>query len=358
MFFHYSIVQEREDQIYAVCFSKMEVSIKLSINRNKKVSCTVCGRCMRSDNLARHLTTHQDLLPLSEEVKEELRASHAVTMEREVKCQRIQELAQVKGLSIPEELSQPVRESLIEDIRTQLTKNNQIYLNKIDLGKQIADIVDEGEVREESMEKEHKEALDMYRKQRSSFDISDVKLRPWQQDVMKYFNAPSDRQVVWITGRNGLEGKSWFQRYVQSFFGYNRVVQLDLRIKHASICNVLKKRSLGTIDIFLFNDARSVYGEDLNLYRILEDIKDGQATASKYDNDNIRFKTPNTIIVFSNLYPNLNKLSHDRWIVLHPNEDGLKNVTSLVKGFRKKGYNSAGSNNKEQKNVFSNDFDD
>ena len=317
------------------------------MNYNKKVSCTVCGRCMRSDNIARHMTTHQDLLSLSEEeVKEELHARHAVMMEREAKCQRIQELAREEGLPIPEELSQPVIESSIEDLRAQLMKNNQIYLNKIELGKQIADIVDEGKVREESLEREHKEALEMYRKQRSFFDIGDVKLRSWQQDVMKFFDRPSERQVIWITGRKGLEGKSWFQKYVQSFFGYKRVIQIDLRIKHASICNVLKRRSLGTIDIFLFNDARSVSGEDLNLYRILEDIKDGQATACKYDNDNIQFKIPNTVIVFSNLYPNLRKLSHDRWVVLHPNEEGLKDITSLVQGFRKKGYNSANINEK------------
>ena len=143
---------------------------------------------------------------------------------------------------------------------------------------------------------------------------------------MKYFESPTQRQVIWIRGNKGNEGKSWFQNYVQSFFGYHRVCRLDLRIKHANICNVLQKRTLGTIDIFLFNDSRSVSGDELNLYRILEDIKDGQATTSKYNNDNIRFKTPNTVMVFSNHYPNLKKLSRDRWILLHPNMDGLKDI--------------------------------
>ena len=137
--------------------------------------------------------------------------------------------------------------------------------------------------------------------------------------------------MIWIRGNNGNEGKSWFQNYVQTFFGYHRVCRLDLRIKHANLCNVLKKRSLGTIDIFLFNDSRSVSGEDLNLYRILEDIKDGHATTSKYDNDNIRFKTPNTVMVFSNQYPNRKKLSKDRWILFHPNKDGLKDAMDLCK---------------------------
>ena len=132
--------------------------------------------------------------------------------------------------------------------------------------------------------------------------------------------------MIWIRGDNGNEGKSWFQNYVQMFFGYHRVCRLDLRIKHANVCNVLKKRTLGTIDIFLFNDSRSVSGEDVNLYRILEDVKNGQATTSKYNNDNIRFQTPNTVMVFSNHLPDLKKLSKDRWVLLHADKDGLEDV--------------------------------
>ena len=65
----------------------------------------------------------------------------------------------------------------------------------------------------------------------------------------------------------------------------------------------------------------------------MKDIKDGQATASKYDNDDIQFKTPNTVIIFSNKYPNLKKLTNDCWLVLHPNNDELKDFTA---GLRKK----------------------
>ena len=99
---------------------------------------------------------------------------------------------------------------------------------------------------------------------------------------------------------------------------------MDLRIRHPNACNVLKKLPFPTIDIFLFNDGRSHSGEE-NL-RLLEDIKDGQATASKYDNDNLKFKTPNTIMVFSNQYPNLSKLSRDRWKILRPTEEGMETI--------------------------------
>ena len=41
-----------------------------------------------------------------------------------------------------------------------------------------------------------------------------------------------------------------------------------------------------------------------NMYRILEDIKDGATTTSKYGNQRINFKTPNFVMVFSNSWPN------------------------------------------------------
>lgn len=138
---------------------------------------------------------------------------------------------------------------------------------------------------------------------------------------------------------------------MEAYFGFNRVIRVDLRIKHASMCNVLKKRTLSSVDIFLFNDARSVTGEELNLYRILEDIKDGQATASKYDNDNIRFNTPNTVLIFSNQYPQTQKLSRDRWKIYNANQNGLNDVTLSILKMRRDGYDCRNKKDLKQYNL-------
>ena len=90
------------------------------------------------------------------------------------------------------------------------------------------------------------------------------------------------------------------------------------------MCNILRKRSTTTVDIFLFNDSRSINDEEPNMYRILEDIKDGAATTSKYDNQRIKFLTPNYVLVFSNSFPNMKHLSKDRWQIFEPMENGLK----------------------------------
>ena len=132
-------------------------------DRHKNVKCLVCRKSMRSDTLKRHSKTHKDLLSLSHhEVKEELRTRHLIQIEREAKRQNIVEIVLQEGWSIPKELAEH-EEFDEEDVRERLLKNNQIYLNKIEMGKKIADIIQEGVILEESLIKDHNEALDLYR---------------------------------------------------------------------------------------------------------------------------------------------------------------------------------------------------
>ena len=97
---------------------------------------------------------------------------------------------------------------------------------------------------------------------------------------MELVDKPSNREFIWIKGRAGKEEKSWMQWYIQSCYGTKRVVRLTAKIKTFNIAQVLGKRQLATTDIFLFNDARSKNHETVN-FEMLENIKDGQAEASR-----------------------------------------------------------------------------
>ena len=292
--------------------------------QHKQRQCVTCKRWMRSDKLKGHMKTHKDLLDLpKDELEEELRARHDIQQEHEAKRQRVVETAKSIGVPVPEEIED--LESMDKDnLRELLLKDNQRYLKQIELGKNISSILDEGVIREDSLAHDKKLALDIYRRQRPRCDISSVQLRPWQKDAFDLFEQISDdRTVHWICDKEGNSGKSWFQNYVQAYFGYTRVFQCDLRMGHRDIWHIMQKRSMSTIDIFLFNDSRPASGSEVNLYRILDNIKDGQAMASKYDGNIISFKTPNIVMVFSTVYPNLNKLSGDRWRIYNVNRDKL-----------------------------------
>ncbi len=328
----------------------MEVTVKVQ-DRHKNVSCDVCGKSMRSNNLRRHRLIHKDLLSLpDDEIKEQLKIRHEIKKEREIKQQRVEEIARENGYEIPDEI-EPFHE-----VRARCLRNYQLYLEKIELGRKVMEIIESGDVVYESLCKTDKEAFDLYRKRKPRFDNTISILRPWQEQALELLETPTDRSIIWICGPNGNEGKSWFQSYIQSHYGFNRVVRLDLRIKHGNLCNVLKKQSLSSLDIFLFNDARSVTGEDYNLYRILENIKDGQATASKYDNDNIHFKTPNTVVIFSNQLPNRKKLSKDRWSIFEIKENDLTTAKREKKEMdwdeKKRSIDSCMEENKRQMDAF------
>merc|ERR1711895_47845 len=132
-----------------------------------------------------------------------------------------------------------------------------------------------------------------YRMQKSQINLKSVQLREWQQQLLDKLQR-SKRQVIWVTGSSGNEGKSWFQGYLETSLGYHHVVRLDICDKSSNILCALARRPLQTTDIFVFNHARS-QDNPVN-YTVLEYIKDGCAPASQV----IKFKTPNMVIVFSN----------------------------------------------------------
>ncbi len=251
--------------------------------------------------------------------------------EKEEKRQKVIATASTLNVSVPPELQGRSSKEGEEELplHQRLLNNKKRYLERLRIGEEIANYLISDEIPEESLNKDDKECLVLFRSQHVRLNINEVELRPWQKEAFQLLEFPTERNIIWIYSSHGNIGKSWFQNYVEAYFGYQRVFRSDLRIKHRDTCNILKNRGLTTIDIFLFNDSRSTKGEEMNIYRVLEDIKDGAATASKYDNKIIKFKTPNIVMVFSNRQPDLSSLSKDRWEVFSPALNGLKSCKNI-----------------------------
>ena len=302
-------------------------------NRNKTIRCGVCNRSIRSDNLKRHVRTHRDILDMSEEeVREELRTRNEVFVKREEQRQKVIEIAHQENIPIDHcnDIVQPTTSTVdTEGLEVNMLQDNQDYIEKIELGKQINIIIGKGAVKEESLSRTRKEALDLYRKQIPIRNMEQVELRLWQHHLMSLIAIPTEREVIWIQGVRGNEGKTWFQDYLSSFYGHARVVRLDLKMKTANVLHALTKRPLSTTDIFLFNEPRAINHESCN-YSILESIKDGTAVTSKYNNDIVNFKVPNAVVVFSNKIPTMKQLSKDRWRIFRITKDGLKRCDGRI----------------------------
>ena len=252
----------------------------------------------------------------------------------------VRQIADVEGL--PHKYCDIETADMEEDplpVEEELLKDDQTYKRKIELGRTICKIPEQGSVREDSLSKHYREALKIYRKNMRMCNLSNTELRIHicnsvfdrlrQQQLLDNIFAPSDCEVIWAWGQTENEGKTWFQGYLETLYGYARMVQLDLKMKTANVLHVLTKQPLSMNDIFLFNEQRATSHELCN-YSILESIKDGTAVSSKYNNDVIQFKIPNVVVVFSNHMPNTRELSKDRWKIFRIVNAGLNDTTIQV----------------------------
>ena len=71
-------------------------------------------------------------------------------------------------------------------------------------------------------------------KQKRNIDAENVKLRSWQKSLLNYIK-PTDREVILYQGENCNEGKLWFQEFIESKFGWIRVIcGMDIKLKKSS----------------------------------------------------------------------------------------------------------------------------
>ena len=169
----------------------------------------------------------------------------------------------------------------VQDLESEILADNKLLDEKIELGEKISKVLTNTNAKEESLSKKNKEAFNLYQSKKFAINPNDdLKLYPWQQQAIDLMQKPSLREVIWVKGARGNEGKTWFQKYVQSLLGRERVVQLDLKNSIGNIMQILRKLPLSTLDTFMFNDARSGLIET-RCYEVLENIKDGRSIASK-----------------------------------------------------------------------------
>lgn len=133
-------------------------------------------------------------------------------------------------------------------------------------------------------------------------------LRDWQASLLETLSArPSDREILFFVDEEGGKGKTWFGSYLAKEKG----ALVLLAGKKSDLTYVLSK-SLPIPDIIVF-DVSKCKLEHLH-YDLLEEVKNGYVFSPKYESQMIRFPTPH-VIVFCNAYPEMDKLSEDRYNV-------------------------------------------
>ena len=292
------------------------------MGNNKKVTCRICLRIMRNDNIRRHMKQHEK----DKFEKESLCSSsiHSSTTflqedtERKFNDDTTNKTYEVS--SINEEL-----------VIKRLKKNNDKYMQDMELGKIIAKAIKDGKIAQDSLCSEDSDALHLYWNKKQLMNIDNIILKHWQGALLKYMK-PSYREVIWVQGAKCDEGKTFFQEYIEAKFGWDKVMcGMDIMMKKESIFHTIRSRPYMTTDIFTFNIGKdNTNMEDIN-YQVLEQIKDGRFVAAKFSSKEIKICKPNIVIVFSNDKPELKKLAMDRWTIFKIKDNDLIDVSPKSK---------------------------
>ena len=217
-----------------------------------------------------------------------------------------------------------LKEGICNSLKEFVIEKEKEFQKKIVLGKELYKLLGEGLVSTEALPNDMQETVNLYMKQCNTVDHMDAELKPWQKELLELINSPTDREIIWIVGKSCGEGKTWMQKYIKSLYGIRRVAcGISIKATTPNICHGLSKHPLSTTDMFLFNVGKSKNKCDAVNYEVLEDLKDGAAFASKYNSQQLKIKTPNVVMVFSNEKPTISQLAMDRWKLFYIENDSL-----------------------------------
>ena len=74
--------------------------------------------------------------------------------------------------------------------------------------------------------------------------------------MLEYVNNPTKKRIIWIVGKNGNEGKPFFQDQIEEQYGLHRVFQMELAestrniLQHMRKCVAMQKYMLLCQHIF------------------------------------------------------------------------------------------------------------
>lgn len=139
-------------------------------------------------------------------------------------------------------------------------------------------------------------------------------LKIWQVDILDNCLKldPDGRTVVFATDSEGNSGKSWFCRYLPKLLP-DKIVQVLRPEKNRDLAMQLNVNA----DVICIDVPREVTmdaDKKILQYRLLEEIKDGYVSSSKF-RVRMKYMKPCHVIVFMNHDPHPHALSEDRYVI-------------------------------------------
>lgn len=136
----------------------------------------------------------------------------------------------------------------------------------------------------------------------------------WQESLFHELKTKADpRQIMFCVDLIGNSGKSWFCHYVSGLLSN---VQVLLPGRKADMCMMIELDA----KIIFVDATRSKQGEYI-LYDFLEELKNRYIFSSKYHSTLKCLKSTPHVVVMMNEFPDMSKLSMDRYHILEVSAD-------------------------------------
>lgn len=136
-------------------------------------------------------------------------------------------------------------------------------------------------------------------------------LRLHQQEWLVKLNAQNNRKILWICDRVGGWGKTrfchWLVKHENAFYCDGG--------KYADIVKAYDGQK-----VIIFDFKRSMEAETWS-YKAIEAFKDGLLFSGKYQSTMKCTPADCKVLICSNAYPDVTKMSGDRWEILHYKEE-------------------------------------
>jgi hypothetical protein len=143
--------------------------------------------------------------------------------------------------------------------------------------------------------------------------LKNIEYMEWHKTILDYLEKdPDKRQINWIFDTLGNTGKTLFcDKYEVDNLHDALVISAVGSLR--DIADVIRNwmTSGNNPRTIIFDLPRTIAERD-SIYTLLESIKNGRLTCTKYSGAVLRFERPH-IIVFANWTPKMDLISKDRW---------------------------------------------
>lgn len=149
----------------------------------------------------------------------------------------------------------------------------------------------------------------------------------WQKHVFNslfnesvyYLKKPDDRQIFWVADFLGCSGKSKFTKWI--CLRNSTAVKIPFGSASQLRSSII---STGPKKLYILDIPRTIgLDDDMRaIYSLLEDLKNGFVVSSMYGKNSTLMMDPPHVLVFSNKFPDVDKMSRDRWVTLGITPDG------------------------------------